>query len=81
MDVDQQDILVGTSVSSTSARGSVSQTSDTKVSEIQKEIDGFNNISRAQQLRIQNSRVGKKNNRSCGNGCVLRKEIQEKIVL
>ena len=65
MDVDQQDILVGTSVSSTPARGSVSQTSDTKASEIQKEIDGFKMISRAQQLRIQEL---EKNNGPCGNG-------------
>ena len=53
MDVDQQVVLVGTSVSSTPARGSVSKTSDTKVSELQKEIDGLKMISGAQQLRIQ----------------------------
>ena len=49
----QQDVLVGTSVSSTPARGSVSKTSDIKVSELQKEIDGLKMISGAQQLRIQ----------------------------
>ena len=53
MDVDQQNVLVGTSVSSTPARGSVSKTSDIKVSELQKEIDGLKMISGAQQLRIQ----------------------------
>ena len=51
--MDQQDVLVGTSVSSTPARGSESKTSDTKVSELQKEIDGLKMFSGAQQLRIQ----------------------------
>ena len=45
MDVDQQDVLVGTSVSSTCARGSMRKTSDTKVSELQQEIDGLKMIS------------------------------------
>ena len=48
-----QDVMVGTAVSSTPARGSVSKTSDTKLSELQKKIDGFKLISCAQQLRIQ----------------------------
>ena len=41
MDVDQPDVLVGTSVSSNPARGSLSKTNDTNVSELQKEIDGL----------------------------------------
>ena len=59
MDVDQQDVLVGTSVNSTLTRGSVSKTkesktkeSDTKESELQKEIDGLK-LSAQQKLRIQ----------------------------
>ena len=53
MDVDQQVVLVGTSVSSIPAWGSVSKTCDTKVGELQKEIDGLKMISGSQQLRIQ----------------------------
>ena len=53
MNVDEQDVLVGTSVSSTPTRGSVSKISDTKVSELQKEIDSLKTISGAQQLLIQ----------------------------
>ena len=71
MDVDQQDVLVGTSVSSTPARGSVSKTSDIKVSELQKEIDGLKMISGAQQLRIQEL---EKINGTCRNDCVPRKD-------
>ena len=49
MNVDQQDVLVGMSVSSTPTRGSVSKINDTKVSELQKEIDSLKTISGAQQ--------------------------------
>ena len=53
MDVEQQDILVETALSSAPAWDSASETGDTKVSELQKEIDALKIISGAQQLRIQ----------------------------
>ena len=61
MDVDQPDVLVGTSVSSNPARGSVSKTSDTKVSELQKEIVSLKMISVDQQLRIQELEKNQRN--------------------
>ena len=75
---DQQDVLVETSVSSTPARGSVIKTSDTEVGDLQQEIDELKLISGAQQWRIQEL---EKVNGTCRNDCVLRKQLQEKIVL
>ena len=61
MDVDQQDVLVGTSVSSTPARGSASKTSDTEVSELQKETDGL------KMIRVLNNYVFKSWKKSTGH--------------
>ena len=76
MNVDQQDVLVETAASSTPARGSKSETSDTEVGDLQQEIDGLKLISAAQQLRIQKL---EKVNGTCRTDCVLRKHLQEKI--
>ena len=54
----------------------MSKTSDTKVSELQKEIDGLKMISSAQQLRIQE--LEKKITGTCRNDCVLRKKYSKK---
>ena len=76
MDVDQRVVLLGTAVRSIPACCSVSKTSDTKVSELQKKTDGPKMISGAQQLRIQEL---EKNNGTYRNDCVHRQDIQEKI--